>query len=617
MIVNDRLEGVPRNCIGPLFPTRDASAMARIFGIAADHRVLEVGGGFYPFERADVVTDISFSDASNRNGAQMMFRCDKTYVECAAETLPFRDREFDFAFCAHVLEHVADPSRALAEMARVAGRGFIEVPSGLSDYLAGNPTHRWLIDIEDGVLVFRRRNFLDSPLRNFLHAHVYNDPEFDRALQGSYRNLLNLQVAWVGDIPHRIEEADGDGFDYDDPQQAGRSHLLFAYNLHQFGTDPKFAVADAYEAVECLPRSADAWIVRGLYDARMLLLREAKQAFERALELRPGDTVARHDLAIVEAAAETGRFDAAELIAPESLSDVAMGVDFRGAGDDALPGAAAAERHEHAVTVVMEDPGDRGLFDEMFESVVAQRHTRRDIVLVTGDPVEAERRLARLRPACKITVVTVDPAMPRGDRLNQAHAHCRGDYVAYLTDDSIYSVHHLARLCELLEATGAAAAYSDATRIAYEEGSEGRRYGVAERCVLSPSLRPGDLRSDEPIPLSNLMHRREVFAGFDASLGRLQGRDFLLRISREARVEHLSTITTEYRSRQDSLGTAEDQARLLAEQRKVLANYSQFEPLELMRRVVELYNQNVYLKSRLAQLEEARELQDAKGLQES
>jgi hypothetical protein len=201
-------------------------------------------------------------------------------------------------------------------------------------------------------------------------------------------------------------------------------------------------------------------------------------------------------------------------------------------------------------------------------------------------------------------VIDVAPATSRGERLNAGFAASRGDLVAYLTEESVWNVHHLPRLVERLEATGAVAAYADALRIGCTERDGRSEFGWKEDCVLSPSLRPGDLGSDEPIPVSSLMHRREVFAGFDATLDRLQGRDFLLRVAREGRVEHVVRVTSEYRAPVDDLGSEEERSRRLAEQHRVLRNYSHFEPLELMRRVVELYNENAYLKSRLSELQE-------------
>ncbi len=615
MIVNDSMDGLPKNCLGAMFPTRDADAMVRIFGIAPGDRVLEVGGGFYPFARADVVTDLTFSDASNRNGAQMMFRGDKTYVECAAESLPFDDGEFDFVFCAHVLEHVADPAAAIAELGRVAKRGFVEVPSALSDHLAGNPTHRWLVTLEGGELVFRRRNYLDPPLRNFLHARLFEDPELFDLVHVQFRNLLNVQVAWEGSLPCRVLEVEnGRAFDYDDARQAGAAHLLFALNLHRFGADPKYAVADAREATRYLPGDPDAWIVQGLYDARMLLLDEAIRDFRRALELRPGDPVAARNLGVVETARAEGRFDPDELLSPKPESI--------GRGEGPGPGAEPGPGPDSASTVGLGDPGREGppqarplvsvvldapredaRFDEMFESVVGQRYVDREILVVSRDPAADARRLERIRPSCRVEVVGVTADSPRGERLNAGCAAARGDLVAYLTDDAVWNVHHLDHLVGAVVSSGAAAAYSDALRIGFARDEDGQReYGWTGGAVLSASLKPGEVGDCATIPVANLTHRRELFAGFDSVLTELQGRDFLLRLSRSAPVEHVRRITTEYRSEVADLGSPEERARRLAEQRRLLENYSHFEPLELMRRVVELYNQNEYLRSRLAEL---------------
>lgn len=53
--------------------------------------------------------------------------------------LPFRDKEFDFCFASHILEHVIDPISFIKEMSRISNRGYIEVPVPLSDNLvSGN-----------------------------------------------------------------------------------------------------------------------------------------------------------------------------------------------------------------------------------------------------------------------------------------------------------------------------------------------------------------------------------------------------------------------------------------------------------------------------------------------
>jgi len=595
MIINERLSQLPRNCIGPVFPTHDAEAMVRILGIRDTDRVLEVGGGFYPFARADVITDLSFSDASNRNGAQMLFRRDKAYVECPAESLPFGDGEFDFVFSSHVLEHTADPAKALREMMRVARRGYLETPCAFSDFLAGNPTHRWLLTLEEGVLCLRPRNFMESPLRNFLHAWIVNDPDFYDLVHRRYRNLLNLQVAWEGEIPYRIlPPSEGKAFRYEDAVEAGWSHLLFALNLHRYEADPEYAVADAYEATRYLPESPDAWIVLGLYHARMLLLDDAKKAFDRALALRPEDPVAKANLRVVDQFLSGGSFDASQLVAPTLATDPPGSEERRG-----------APREEPLVSVLFVAPGDPALFDESYESLLAQRHTNREILALATEPDEVQRRIERVRPACRVGVIPVESGSSAAEKFNAALPRCRGKYVAYLDRGQVWRVNHLPLLVELLEASGAGAAYADTLRRSFVVESNGcRRYGWDEPCIHAPELRSGSLASPEAIPSSSLVHRRDVVAAagpWDESLTELGGRDLLLRISRHSAVKHLRRITSEYRVRKSDLPPAEEQERILREQRRVIDNYSHFEPIELMRKLVELHNQNLVL---LKQLEE-------------
>jgi len=46
-----------------------------------------------------------------------------TYVEGDAQQLPFPEAQFDLVYCRYLLEHVADPNRAVAEMHRVTRPG--------------------------------------------------------------------------------------------------------------------------------------------------------------------------------------------------------------------------------------------------------------------------------------------------------------------------------------------------------------------------------------------------------------------------------------------------------------------------------------------------------------
>ena len=116
--------------------------------------VLDVGGGFSPFARADCVLDLLPYDRRRAVPGERF--TDETWVErdaCDHESWPFPDAQFDFAVCSHTLEDVRDPVFVCSELQRVARAGYIEVPSRLEEQSwgvvgpwVGWSHHRWLVD---------------------------------------------------------------------------------------------------------------------------------------------------------------------------------------------------------------------------------------------------------------------------------------------------------------------------------------------------------------------------------------------------------------------------------------------------------------------------------------
>ena len=130
------------------------AALARI---AADRRgkpLLNVGAGtprsslatflFGPRLCGDVNMDIS-----------------ATEPVCTAENvchgdiqaIPYPDKTFGAAFASHVVEHVDDPRKALAELARVADEVFVVVPRWWAPHTWLHPGHRWYISPDLGTVV--------------------------------------------------------------------------------------------------------------------------------------------------------------------------------------------------------------------------------------------------------------------------------------------------------------------------------------------------------------------------------------------------------------------------------------------------------------------------------
>jgi SAM-dependent methyltransferase len=126
------------------------------FGIRRGDRVLDIGCGGLPYPFATHLADLSLTDHSDRFGLAVPLG-DRPVFECSVEQMPFDDYEFDFVYCAHVLEHTENPEAACRELMRVGRRGYIECPRSWAEYVFSAPAHRWLVDLECGVLVFREK----------------------------------------------------------------------------------------------------------------------------------------------------------------------------------------------------------------------------------------------------------------------------------------------------------------------------------------------------------------------------------------------------------------------------------------------------------------------------
>ncbi len=240
------------NFFGTVFPTYDHDAIARIFGIEPSARVLDVGGGHNPFVSANYIVDTDMTHGIHRDG-QVIYEAKRgRYIKADIHSLPFPDKSMDFVFCSHVLEHVSDPERACKEIIRVGKRGFIETPRKWVEFFAGYPSHRWLIDLVDGVIIFERRCFIDSPFLNFALPPVWNSTELQERALKKYRNISHVQLSWEGAFKYRVIDHGG-GFDYSNPYHAALAHFFFARNILRFSARPDYGVFHAEHAAILFP----------------------------------------------------------------------------------------------------------------------------------------------------------------------------------------------------------------------------------------------------------------------------------------------------------------------------------------------------------------------------
>jgi len=158
------------------------------FNIRPGERVLDVGSGAYPFPYATHLADLFEGDTSHR--VEPLAKDERPFAVINIEKMPYHDKEFDFVYCSHVLEHVEDPSKACDELMRVGKRGYIETPTRISDIMLNftklKGHHKWYI-VTAGTTLF----FFEWP---DLERRDTGTNDYYLMLHSNYRNAFQTLV---------------------------------------------------------------------------------------------------------------------------------------------------------------------------------------------------------------------------------------------------------------------------------------------------------------------------------------------------------------------------------------------------------------------------------------
>lgn len=246
-----------KNQAGRLFSTENPAALKCELGISDDDRVLDVGSGGSPLPWAQCHLDNDLELGHHRDGKDIPPWA--RMVKGDICSIPFGDKSFDWACCIHVLEHVATPDKACAELMRVARRGFIETPWKGSETFGGYPSHRWLISLDSDTLVFEPRTYIEHPFENFMMAQAQSNPIFRNLCVDVQRNLTCVQLVWEDSFTYEIKDNKGNEvFDYNNPDHACRSHASYALNILRHGSQITTASFHIEHALQLLPGSTYA-----------------------------------------------------------------------------------------------------------------------------------------------------------------------------------------------------------------------------------------------------------------------------------------------------------------------------------------------------------------------
>jgi SAM-dependent methyltransferase len=184
----------------------------RVRSIKETDRVLEVGPGGTPHPRSDVLLEYRFDsevEAEGQRGYAPPLKSSKPVIHYTGTTFPFKDQEFDYVICSHVIEHVADVTRFVRELNRVAKAGYLEYPTIYYDYVYNFPEHISLLKLQDGRLFWMAKT--DCGLAQFKSIqHLF------------YLSLARYHYDFVEDLKLFFFE----GFEWQQPIEAVRTSCL-------------------------------------------------------------------------------------------------------------------------------------------------------------------------------------------------------------------------------------------------------------------------------------------------------------------------------------------------------------------------------------------------------
>ena len=184
------------------------------FGISPKDKVLDIGSGNVPFLQATHLADIAVADNNyGRAGAPFKYIEGKPVFECNIENMPFADKEFDFVYCSHVLEHANNPERACNELMRIGKRGYIETPTHGKDLWMNSAqvsNHKWAVENIYNKLIFTEYTQREiGGLKNNILQCMQSSPQTVRekafsALLYLRAEVVNTMMLWDNSFAYEV-----------------------------------------------------------------------------------------------------------------------------------------------------------------------------------------------------------------------------------------------------------------------------------------------------------------------------------------------------------------------------------------------------------------------------
>ena len=184
------------------------------FNIKPGEKVLDVGSGGYPFPLATHLADLYETETSHR--MEGLVQDSRPFTKCDIQELPFADKEFDFVYCSHLLEHVDDPAKVCKELMRVGKRGYIETPTKTSDimfnFLYLENHHKWHVEMLTNTLIFlpwRPEERKSTGTKYFKQQYFSRWDNPFQKLVIEHNHLFNNMFLWKDRFNYSVFDLDG------------------------------------------------------------------------------------------------------------------------------------------------------------------------------------------------------------------------------------------------------------------------------------------------------------------------------------------------------------------------------------------------------------------------
>lgn len=155
--------------------------------------ILEVGSGDNPREKSTILLD-RFIHSNSQRAGEFNIRINRPMVVGDGYNLPFKDKQFDYVICSHVLEHLEDPAAFATELMRVGKAGYVEVPNILSERLFGWGFHLWYCEYKNNTLFFTPKKH-GQRFGNFFHQLIAKEIWFRRFFD-THENKFYIKFEW-------------------------------------------------------------------------------------------------------------------------------------------------------------------------------------------------------------------------------------------------------------------------------------------------------------------------------------------------------------------------------------------------------------------------------------